>query len=99
MSVGWRVIKPEVVGNPDKGYEHVYYWHGGSFPTREEAISHGWSEYGHDDWLLLRLYDGKADRLFWMADERDDFHELEGVAKQLGLGLTHVAAALAGEAR
>lgn len=96
MSQTWRVIKPEIVGNPERGYEHVYYWHGGEFPTREEAISHGWSEYGHDDWLLLRLYDDKADRLFWMQKERDDFDELAAVARTFGKELTHVATALAG---
>lgn len=82
-SVKWLVVKGDFVGNPERGFEHVYYCDLVRLGTREEAIRHGWEVHGHDDWLLLKLVDGEATQLAWMDEDRDDTAELREVAKQL----------------
>jgi hypothetical protein len=80
------VVLPRIEGNPEMGYDHVYYSDLKRLPSVEQAVSHGCLELAQSDDFLIGKVDGpKLVSLQWMDEVRDDRHELIDAAKQLCL--------------
>ncbi len=82
---GWLVVAPRIVGSPESEYETIYDSDMETSATRAFAISRGFELIGSDDFLLLELVDGKATRLAWMDEGKDDGAEMLAICKQLDL--------------
>ena len=78
------VVCPAIMGSVDD-WRTVYSSDGKPFQTRVAAVNHGWSVYGHDDWLLAVIHKGRVVCSAWMDEDRDEPEERKAMAQLLGL--------------
>ncbi len=88
------VIQCQIVGNPEIGYSSAYYCDMVRKPSVKQAIKHGLTELGHDDFLIGKVDGRRLVSLQWMEEVRDysdesdsdgNRHEREDCANQLCL--------------
>lgn len=79
--VEFVVVRPQIVGSVDRGFQTAYYSDLVRKPTRHQAIRHGWKAEGHDDWLLAHLRGDALVGLSWQYEDRDDSDEMAEVAE------------------
>lgn len=89
MSNGWFAAAGQIVGNMERGFETVYTWDRSTHEKRGYAISHGFSEFGHDDFNIGRVVDGELVWWGWM-DEEHPAEDRAEVAQALGLAVADV---------
>lgn len=79
---GWIAVQCQIVGTSGH-YEHSYSQTGRVHRSRALAISHGFSEFGHDDFNVGQIKHGKLVWWGWMDEPL--LGDLESVAAALGL--------------
>lgn len=85
MAERYIIVLVQIVGNPDAGFNNVYYSDLVPHSTRQAAIHHGMRLYDHDDFLLGILRGIRLAGLAWQYEDRDDPDELAEAAAHLGL--------------
>ena len=87
----YHVIRNQIVGNPQGGYENQYTLMAGPFQKRSTAWRHGIADMGHDDFNLGVTRNGILAAMLWESEIVDDGPEvLREVAKQTGLNFGNV---------
>lgn len=66
------VIRPQIVGNMEHGFQHVYYSDLVRKPTKRGAIAHGIRSEGHDDFLLAHLRGDCLVMISWQYEDRPE---------------------------
>ena len=85
--IEYVVIRPQIVGNVERGFDTVYYSDLVRKPTRRAAIRHGWNTEGHDDWLLAHLRGDTLVMVSWQYEDRpEEVEERDEIATTFGWG-------------
>lgn len=83
----YLIVVAEIVGNPDLGFEHVYYKYD-RYPTLAAARRAGLKEFGHDDFNIAYVQGDVLVRWTWMGEDTEPptiGEELTSQAKAIGL--------------
>lgn len=79
------IVKGELWMN-DSGHGESWMSTSGRYSTRRLAIYDGLALFGHDDFNIGELVDGKLARLFWMHEDMHESPEqIREIAQQLAL--------------
>ena len=66
----WHVVKCEIVGNPERGYDIERYWLSGH-PSLAAAKRSGLRDLGHDDFNIAKVRDGVLLAWTWMGEDTE----------------------------
>jgi hypothetical protein len=84
--VEYIVIRAQIVGDQERGYDTAYNWDGRRCPTAQEAIDFGWRLLDHDDFNIGHVQGERLMWFGWMHEEhRTTAEELAEIAGQIGL--------------
>mgnify|MGYP007050488968 CR=1 FL=1 len=82
----WITVCQQIIGGGDREFETAYTSNLERFPTRELAISHGFTLGRSDDFNVAELVDGKLASFWWMNRKFEEgVHDLNEIAEQLGI--------------
>ncbi len=85
QSVEYVVIRPQIVGNPERGFSTAYYSDLVRKPTKRAGIAHGIRSEGHDDFLLAHLKGETLVMVSWQYEDRpDEDSERDEIAATFG---------------
>lgn len=80
---GWFATAGQWIGSL-QNCTTAYSWDGTTWRTRDEAIEHGFEEFGSDDFNVGQVIDGVVAWFGWMHEEFTDPEDTQAVAEGLG---------------